>query len=184
MTGVMQRWSSSRGDGPYQSGVEEFRDLPLQIVVLNAAQSAYRSPGELKIPGKDDIKAFDRFFANIENSEQYGFCLPDSVLLRNCWELLDKLAGTKDIMVDDSVYLQHLEERESLLETAALAHRSDGQDWWEAFLDWVVERFDFTDLQDQRILPVGSSALAAATDRVFFPAADRCRIRRTIFATG
>lgn len=117
------------GDGPYQSGVEEYRDLPLQIVVLNAAQSAYRSPGELKIPGKDDIKAFDRFFATIENTEQYGFCLPDSVLLRNCWELLDKLAGTKAIAVDDSVYLQHLEGRESLLETTALAHRGDGQEW-------------------------------------------------------
>ena len=156
------------GDGSFQSGVEKYRNLPLETIVLDAEQSAYRSPSELKIPTKDDIAAFDQFFANLENIERYGFCLPDSILLRNCWELLDRLAGTIEIKVDNSVYLHHLEGCKSLLETAASAHRSDGYEWWEGFLDWVTERFDLSDLQDQRILPIGSNSLAAATDRVFF----------------
>ena len=156
------------GAGAYQSGVAEYREPSLQDVVLDAEQSAYLSPSELRVPAKVDISAFDRYFATIENIDQYGFCLPDGVLLRNCWELLDKLAGTIDIAVDDSIYLQRPEGRESLLETAALAHRRDGHGWWEAFLGWVVARFDFSDLQDQRILPVGGNACVAATDRVFF----------------
>ena len=156
------------GDGPFQSGVEKYRNLPLETIVLDAEQSAYRSPSELNIPAKDDIAAFEQFFANLENIERYGFCLPDSILLRNCWELLDRLAGTIEIEVDNSVYLHHLEGCKSLLETAASAHRSDGYEWWEGFLDWVTERFDLSDLQDQRILPIGSNSLAAATDRVFF----------------
>lgn len=156
------------GDGPYQSGIAEYRDPPLQQVVFDAEGSAYVAPSELKLPAKEDIGAFDRYFAAIEGIERFGFCLPDLVLLRNCWELLDRLAGTTDIAVDNSVYLQRLEERGSLLETAALAHRRDGHGWWEAFLEWVVTRFEFSDVQDQRILPVGGNALAAATDRVFF----------------
>ena len=156
------------GDGPFQSGVAKYRNLPLETIVLDAEQSAYRSPSELNIPAKDDIAAFEQFFANLENIERYGFCLPDSILLRNCWELLDRLAGTIEIKVDNSVYLHHLEGCKSLLETAASAHRSDRYEWWEGFLDWVTERFDLSDLQDQRILPIGSNLLAAATDRVFF----------------
>ena len=156
------------GDGPFQSGVEKYRNLPLETIVLDAEQSAYLSPRELNIPAKDDIAAFEQFFANLENLERYGFCLPDSILLRNCWELLDKLAGTIEIKVDNSVFLHHLEGCKSLLETAASAHRSDGYEWWEGFLDWVTERFGLSDLQDQRILPIGSNSLAAATDRVFF----------------
>ena len=156
------------GDGPYQSGIAEYRDPPLQQVVFDAEGSAYVAPSELKLPAKEDIAEFDRYFAAIEGIERFGFCLPDRVLLRNCWELLDRLAGTTDIAVDNSVYLQRLEERGSLLETAALAHRRDGHGWWEAFLGWVVARFESSDLQAQRILPVGGNALAAATDRVFF----------------
>ena len=160
--------SFQSGDGSFQSGVEKYRNLPLETIVLDAEQSAYRSPSELKIPTKDDIAAFDQFFAKLENIERFGFCLPDSILLRNCWELLNRLAGTIEIKVDNSVYLDHLEGCKSLLETAAFAHRSDGSEWWEGFLDWVTERFDLSDLQDQHILPIGSNSLAAATDRVFF----------------
>ena len=156
------------GNGSLQSGVEDYRELPLQEIVLDAEQTTFWSPSELNIPAEDDIEAFGRFFSNIEQIERYGFCLPDSVLLKNCWELLSRLAGKTDIAVDDSIYLQRLERRDSLLETTAFMHRGDGREWWEKFLDWVVERFDFSKLQDQRILPVGSNGLAAATDRVFF----------------
>ena len=155
-------------DGPYQSGIAENRNLPLQKIVFNAEGSAYVAPSVLKVPSRDDIGTFDRNFAAIEGLERFGFCLPDLVLLRNCWELLDTLAGNSDIAVDYSVYLHRPEERASLLETAARAHRRDGREWWEAFLEWVVARFQFSDLQDQRILPIGGNALAAATDRVFF----------------
>ena len=55
-----------------------------------------------------------------------------------------------------------------MLEKAASAHRSDRYEWWGGFLDWVTECFALSDLLDQRILPIGSNALAAATDRVFF----------------
>ena len=160
--------SFQSGDGSFQFGVEEHRDLALETIVLDADQSAYQSPSELKIPTKDDIVAFDQFFRNLENIERYGFRLPDSILLRNCWELLDRLAGTIKIEVDNSVYLQRLEGCKSLLENAASAHRSDRPEWWERFLDWVTERFDLSDLHDQRILPIGAKSIAAATDRVFF----------------
>ena len=155
-------------DGPYQSGIENYRNLPSETIVLDAENSDYWSPSELKIPAKDDIAAFDQFFSNLKNLEQHGFCLPDSILLRNCWELLDRLSGEIEIKADNSVYLHRLEGCKSLLEKAAFAHRSDRYEWWGGFLDWVTERFDLSDLQDQRILPVGSNALAAATDRVFF----------------
>ena len=155
-------------DGPYQSGIAEYRNLPLQKIVFNAEGSAYVAPSALKVPSRDDIGTFDRNFAAIEGLERFGFCLPDHVLLKNCWELLDTLAGNSDIAVDYSVYLHRPEECASLLETAARAHRRDGREWWEAFLEWVVARFQFSDLQDQRILPIGGNALAAATDRVFF----------------
>lgn len=155
-------------DGPFEARVTECRELAMQKVVLDAGQNAYLSPHKLKVPEEDDIGAFDRYFATIENIEQYGFCLPDGVLLRNCWGLLEGLAGTTDITVGDSAYLQRLEGRDSLLETAAREHRGDGHEWWEGFLGWVVARFDFSDLQKQKILPVGSNTLAAATDRVFF----------------
>ena len=155
-------------NGPYQSSMEEYRNLPLQTIVLDAEKSDYRSPSELNIPAKGDIAAFDQFFSNLENLEQHGFCLPDSILLRNCWELLDRLAGTVEIKVDNSVYLHHPEGCKSLLEKAASAHRSDGYEWWGGFLGWVTECFGLSDLLDQRILPIGSNALAAATDRVFF----------------
>ena len=154
--------------GPYQSDIENYRNLSSEDIVLDAENSDFRSPSELKIPTKDDIPAFDQFCLHLENLEQHGFCLPDSVLLRNCWELLDNLAGTVDIKVDDSVYLHRPERCKSLLEKAASAHRGDGYEWWGEFLDWATERFDLSDLQDQCILPVGGNTLAAATDRVFF----------------
>ena len=155
-------------NGPYQSDIENYRNLSSEAIVLDAEKSDFRSPSELKIPAKDDIPAFDQFCLQLENLEQHGFCLPDSVLLRNCWELLDRLAGAVEIEVDNSVYLDRPEGCKSLLEKAASLHRSDGHEWWREFFDWVIERFDLSNLQDQRILPVGSNALAAATDRVFF----------------
>ena len=155
-------------DGPFEDRVTDFRELPKQKIVLDVDQTEYLAPKELKIPAEDDIEAFDRYFATQENKEKYGFCLPDEILLRNCWGLLEKLAGTIDITVDDSVYLQRLGGCCSLLESAARGHRGDGRQWWEGFLGWVVARFDFSDLQDQRILPVGGNVLTAATSRVFF----------------
>ena len=157
-----------QGDGPYQVRVAEHRQVPIQEVVLDVGQNTFLQPCKLRVPVVEDLGAYDRFFATIENITQYGFCLPDGVLLRNCWGLLDGLAGAVNIAVDDSIYLQHLKGRDSLLEAAALEHRGDGCEWWEAFLGWVVARFDFSDLQNQRILPVGGNALATANDRVFF----------------
>lgn len=156
------------GNGPFQSGIENYRNLTSEAIVLDATKSDFRSPSELKIPAKNDIPAFDKFCLHLENLEQHGFCLPDSDLLRNCWKLLNRLAGAVETEVDNSVYLDRPEGFKSLLEKAASAHRSDEHEWWEGFLDWVTERFDFSDLQNQRILPIGSNSLAAATDPVFF----------------
>ena len=155
-------------DGPFRDGIENDRKLPSETIVLDAEKSNYWSPSELKIPAKDDIAAFDQFFSNLENLELHRFCLPDSILLRNCWELLNSLADSVKIEVDNSVYLHRPEGSKSLLEKAASLHRNDEHEWWREFLEWVTESFDYSDLEDQRILPVRKHELAAATDRVFF----------------
>ncbi len=158
----------SKAGHPFQSGITEDRDLSSEAIVLNAEGTGYFSPGELKIPAQNDIAAFNHFFAKLPDLERHGLRLPDDVLLKNCWGLLDQLRGDSEIEAKNQTYLQRPNGGQSLLERAAAEHRTESFDWWEKFLEWIIDRFEFSDIQDQCILPIGLDKLASASDRVFF----------------
>ena len=137
-------------------------------VVLGESGSFLRA-SDLRLPQDADLSMFKQLIIEVGNVSDYGFYLPDALLLAGARKILDGLS--EDIEADDDQYLQRPPNRPSLLEHAAKTHRRHGPGFWEPFLAWILARFGHghqDTLADQAVLPTGRSELTTAKSRVFF----------------
>ena len=101
------------------------------------------------------------------NLEQFGFHLPEPWLLKEGWDILDWLSSQSGHIAPDSRYIDRSESGKSLIEMATYLQREAGPEWWEPFLNWLIDRFSIEEVRDQMVLPVTRDVLACPEDRVF-----------------
>jgi hypothetical protein len=158
------------GVGPLQKALHAGADnVRGKRVVLAADGETYFGPIEISLPLPDDVQMLRWLLPEGERAEAYGFKLPEKALLTNGRELLEELTKSRNPGEESrALFLKRQESGQSLIERGAEVHRSEGPDFWEPFLRWLHDRFTAEELNDQRILPVGSSDLRAPEDGIFF----------------
>lgn len=157
-----------RDEGDLSDAISADKPLHDREIVLGATGNHFLMPVQLAIPEDNDVALFETLFGDVDNLIEYGFVLPDRKLLIFGRALLESLVRDTDLTLNDSAYLEREENKLSLLEKAATGHRGDGRTFWEPFLDWISDRIDITQIQDQVILPVGETKLAAPSDGIFY----------------
>ncbi len=155
-------------EGNFSDAINADKTLKDKKIVLGATGKLFLRPVEITIPQDNDIALFELISGDVGSLAKHGLVLPDRELLIYCREILESLAGEIDIELDGSTYLRRRENGVSLLEEVAEGHRTDGPKFWEPFFDWIIDRFNFLLIQDQVILPVGETKLAAPSDGVFY----------------
>lgn len=157
-----------RGQGELATKFYAPTGLARKAVVL-APDGVFVEAKRLRIPKAADLAMFELLSEGVSSIAAYGFCLPDSMLLKNARSVLDGLAeGTE---ATDTCFLKRPMGRSSLLEHAATKHRGNGPAFWEKFLAWILMRFASAfaeDLADQAILPTADTDLSKPGSRVFF----------------
>lgn len=136
-------------------------------IILARSNDRFLAARTLILPEKDDSDCFESLFGHVPNLEQFGFHLPDSWLLKEGWDILDWLASGSVLIVPDSMYIDRSESGKSLIEMASYLQREAGPEWWEPFLNWLIDRFPIEEVRDQMVLPVTRDVLACPEDRVF-----------------
>lgn len=163
VTLAMERQTGQLATAFYAQG-----GLARKAVVL-AADGRFIEANKLRMPKATDLQVFELLVNGIPNIENYGFCLPDAMLLANARTVLDGLAeGTE---AADTMYLNGPTGLPSVLEHAASQNRAGGRAFWNLFLAWVLPRFSSTysdELNEQAILPTGDTGLSKSSSRVFF----------------
>ena len=85
--------------------------------VVLGSDGCFLKANELHLPRAADLNMFQGLVAGINNLKEYGFCLPNAVLLKRRREVLDGLA--KDTEAPDAKYLRKGIRPPTLLEHAA-----------------------------------------------------------------
>ena len=137
-------------------------------VVLSSEGHHYYRPKDLSIPSIEDMKIFKEIFSKINDLEYYGFRLPDNLIMKNARSLLEHLAEDNDIAVSNDLYLEKKHGGYSLIEQAAASNRLTGREFWESFLSWIAETFDYESLYDLLFLPVDDNEIEKPNKKVFF----------------
>jgi hypothetical protein len=137
-------------------------------VVLSSDGHQYYRPKDLSIPSIEDMKIFEEIFSKINDLEYYGFRLPDNLIMKNARSLLEHLAEDNDIAVSNNIYLKKKSGGYSLIEQAAASNLPTGREFWESFLNWIAETFDYESLYDFLFLPVEDNEIEKPNKKVFF----------------
>jgi len=163
-----------RGSGPLADALYATDGQARGDVILSVDGRSFQSPSKTVLPQTADVDAILLMVPQTGDLEGFGLNLPDVELTRNARSLIESLIGSKpDSAVVASLLLERNRNSASVMEYAARVHRNDGPKFWEPFLSWVVGRFTIDQLSDQRLLPVGKSAIAKPSERVFLPPSPR-----------
>ena len=140
-------------------------------IILASSKDEFLAARTLILPEKDDSDCFESLFGHVPNLEQFGFHLPDSWLLKEGWDILDSLANQSCCIAPASMYIDRSKSDKSLIEMASYLQREAGPEWWEPFLNWLIDRLidriPIEKVRDQMVLPVTRDVLARPEDRVF-----------------
>ena len=156
-----------KGNGPVSERFYDADGLAKSAVVL-AEDGSFLTGTELAMPASDDVLMYLQLVDNLDGSEEFGFVLPDRVLLLNARNVLDELCPQGSVSSES--YLTQGTMGGSILERAAKLQRGGGEKFWQPFLDWILLKQwpDIDALREQRIIPVGTSGLERASSRIFF----------------
>jgi hypothetical protein len=157
-----------RSVGGLSNAIDPDSNLKQREIVLGAAGDTFLKPTDMVIPEDKDISSFVQIFNKYNDLNDYGFVLPDMLLLKHCRSLLEELAGDTELVQEESIYFERPVNGLSLLEKSAFNHRTHGPEFWNLYFDWVADKFDFETLQDQKIIPVGLDQLASPDESVFY----------------
>ena len=136
-------------------------------IILARSNDRFLAARTLILPEKDDSDCFESLFGHVPNLEQFGFHLPDPWLLKEGWDILDWLASQSSRIAPVSMYIDRSKSDKSLIEMVSYLQREAGPEWWEPFLNWLIDRIPIEEVRDQMILPVTNDVLARPEDRVF-----------------
>lgn len=136
-------------------------------IILARSNDRFLAARTLILPEKDDSDCFESLFGHVPNLEQFGFHLPDPWLLKEGWDIFDWLASQSCRIAPVSMYIDRSESDKSLIEMASCLQREAGPEWWEPFLNWLIDRIPIEEVRDQKVLPVTNDVLARPEDRVF-----------------
>lgn len=163
-----------RGSGPLADALYATDGQARGDVILSVDGKSFQTPSKTVLPQTADVDAILLMVPQTSDLEGVGLNLPDVELTRNARSLIESLIGSKpDSAVVASLLLERNHNSASVMEYAARVHRNDGPKFWVPFLSWVVGRFTIDQLSDQRLLPVGKSAIAKPSERVFLPPSPR-----------
>lgn len=146
-------------------------------IVLTSDGASFVRAADLVVPAPADMEIFDLMAAALPSPHDYGFVLPDRVLLHRARSVLNALpASATEHGAPRSIYIERSLDQPSLLEAVAKHHRAADHRFWEPFLSWIVKSFTPLHLlDDQQILPVGTAGLERPSARVFLRPVPRAR---------
>ena len=163
-------WFASE-QGALTNYFTEEASLDSAQIILARSNDRFLAARTLILPEKDDSDCFESLFGHVPNLEQFGFHLPDSWLLKEGWDILDSLANQSCCIAPASMYIDRSKSDKSLIEMASYLQREAGPEWWEPFLNWLIDRLidriPIEEVRDQMVLPVTRDVLARPEDRVF-----------------
>lgn len=152
--------------GPLATTFSAEGGLAKGAIVLAADGESFVTPDGLALPRPEETLQFWSI-ASAVDPFRYGFVLAERALMENGRSLLDALAPKSYGGRYDTRFVERPDGLPSMVEAAAAAHRRDGPEFWEPFLNWLVDRFPLDVLDDQAVLTVGTEDLAASNQRVF-----------------
>lgn len=159
-----------RGTGPLATALYATGGQAKGEVVLSVDGTTFQSPRDTVLPEPADVDALLLMVRQPSDLKGLGLRLPEVGLTRNARPLIESLLDAKpDSAKVAALLLDRGRGTLSVIEKAAHDRRGDGPEFWERFLFWAVRRFTLEQLSDQRLLPVGSQAIAKPSERVFLP---------------
>ena len=136
-------------------------------IILAPSGNEFLAAEDLRLPEDVDGTCFESLFGHVPKIEDFGFRLPDPLLLQKGRMTIDSLTDQPCFTVPISTYVDRPKNGKSLIETGCLLSRNKGSKWWEPFFHWLTERLQTDDLRNQTILPIVGGKLASPDDRVF-----------------
>ncbi len=136
-------------------------------IILAPSGDEFLAVEDLRLPEDVDGPCFESLFGHVPKIEDFGFRLPDSLLLQKGRMIIDSLTDKPCCTVPISTYVDRPKNGKSLIETGCLLSRNEGPKWWEPFFHWLTERLQTDELRNQTILPIVGGKLASPDDRVF-----------------
>ncbi|HYD51655.1 MAG TPA: DUF3883 domain-containing protein [Gemmatimonadaceae bacterium] len=135
-------------------------------VVLDSTGTSFVRADQLRLPRPQTMPLFEAVRGS-GDLDAAGFKVPDELLLRQAWPLLERLGAVVHAERGDLRFTRRPPGGLSLLELAARQHRAAGPVYWNAFLEAVLTEFMLPEIEDQKILPVGENELASPSSKVF-----------------
>lgn len=137
-------------------------------VVLAWGGTSFVARGSCRMPSENE-RSLLSFVRDVLTGQELELgVLPEQVLLADAAHVLESL-GLPALTSSPHPWLQRKGQTASVVESAARSHRADGPGYWEGFTAALLSCFNVADLQNHAWLPVGTSDLAAPSQRVFLP---------------